>query len=352
MFEVAPRKGGERGEEPLGPPKKRASGKWDGVSRWLHFSRCRAFARSLKLKSLKEWQAWCKVPGQRPVDVPSCPNVVYAGVHGWKGYRDFLGNDFKPFDEARAFARGLKVSSKKEWWAWSKKHRPSDIPSNPYKIYKKAGWTNWGDFLGTGNQKYGSFKPFDEARAFVRGLKLSSQVEWNAWRKKHRPSDIPSSPDRTYKKAGWINWGDFLGTGNKKSGDVDFKPFDEARAFARGLKLSSKKEWRAWRKKHRPRDIPSAPDKTYKEAGWTNWGDFLGTGNQINGRRNFKPFDEARAFARGLKLSSMKEWQVWSNKHRPSDIPSRPDKTYKEAGWTNWGDFLGTGNKRNGYKYT
>jgi hypothetical protein len=350
MFDLAPRKGGKRGEELLGPPRKRGSGKWDGVSRWLHFSRCRAFARSLKLKSLKEWQAWCKVPGQRPVDVPSCPNVVYAGVLGWKGYGDFLGNDFKfkPFDEARAFARGLKLSGVKEWRAWKKKHRPSDIPSGPDQTYKEAGWTNWGDFLGTGNQHCGSFKPFDEARAFVRGLKLSCLKEWRAWSKKHRPSDIPSAPDQVYKEAGWKNWGDFLGTGNQKYGS--FKPFGEARALARGLKLSGWKEWHAWSKKHRPSDIPSSPDRTYKEAGWTNWGDFLGTGNKRYG--SFKPFDEARAFARGLKLSSLKEWRAWRKKHRPSDIPGRPEKTYKEAGWINWGDFLGTGNKRNGYKYT
>ena len=147
----------------MGPPRKGRGGGWDGVSRWLHFSRCRAFARSLKLKSRKEWQAWCKVPGQRPVDVPSRPDRTYAGVLGWKGYGDFLGTgntrygngeSFKPFDEARAFARGLKLSNVRAWWAWRKtKHRPSDIPSNPHQTYKEAGWTNYGDFLGTGNKK-------------------------------------------------------------------------------------------------------------------------------------------------------------------------------------------------------
>ena len=142
----------------MGPPRRRpGSHKWDGVSRWMHFSSCRAFARSLGLKSKKEWRAWRKVPGQRPEDVPSDPRYTYAGF-GWKGYGDFLGTgnyrkgSFKSFDDARSFARGLKLSGVRAWEAWRKDHRPSDIPSTPYRTYKEAGWINWGDFLGTGNK--------------------------------------------------------------------------------------------------------------------------------------------------------------------------------------------------------
>ena len=285
-FDLAPprRRGGEA-EEPLGPPRYGPRGQrgWDGVSRWMCFSTCRAFARSLGLKGQKEWEAWSKVPGQRPEDVPSRPNHVYAG-YGWQGWGDFLGTGkgiFKSFDEARAFARGLKLSSVRAWEVWSKDHRPSDIPSAPDQFYKEAGWTNWGDFLGTGRSKP-IFRSFDDARAFARGLKLSSVRAWNAWSKDHRPSDIPSGPDQVYKEAGWTNWGDFLGTVRNKR---IFKSFDDARAFARGLKLSGQKAWQVWRKDHRPSDIPSRPDNFYKEAGWTNWGDFLGTGNKRKGRK-------------------------------------------------------------------
>ena len=154
----------------MGPPRYGrgigigGSRHWDGVSRWMEFSRCRAFARSLKLKGLREWEEWSKVPGKRPVDVPSSPHRVYAGL-GWIGYGDFLGTgnvkcvhnrkrNSKSFAEARAFARGLKLSGKNAWHAWSKKgHRPSDIPSHPSRTYKESGWTNWGDFLGTGNKR-------------------------------------------------------------------------------------------------------------------------------------------------------------------------------------------------------
>ena len=163
-FDLAPprRRGGET-EEPLGPPRRgQGQRKWDGVSRWMHFSSCRAFARSLGLKSKKEWRAWSKVPGQRPEDVPTNPHKNYAGF-GWKGYGDFLGTGnvsggqrsrFRSFEDARAFVRRLKLSSHTAWQAW-RSYRPRDIPCNPNEAYKGAGWINWGDFLGTGNKRNG-----------------------------------------------------------------------------------------------------------------------------------------------------------------------------------------------------
>ena len=170
MFDFATRrrerKGRGRKVVLLGPKKKRGGrgGGWDGVSRWRHFLRCRAYARSLKLKGVKEWQAWCKVPGQRPEDVPSSPERTYAGL-GWQGYGDWLGTgnvehgkkNFRSFEACRAYARSLALSDKRAWKAWSKVpgNRPADVPSRPDQAYKDVGWTNWGDFLGTGN-KYGS----------------------------------------------------------------------------------------------------------------------------------------------------------------------------------------------------
>ena len=79
-FDLAPpRRRGRETEEPLGPPRygKRGKTKWDGVSRWMHFSSCRAFARSLGLKSVREWRAWGKVPGQSPEEPPSDPHCPH-----------------------------------------------------------------------------------------------------------------------------------------------------------------------------------------------------------------------------------------------------------------------------------
>jgi hypothetical protein len=58
-----------------------------------------------------------------------------------------------------------------------------------------------------------SWRSFEDARAFVHVLKLKSVKEWQTYCKSgNRPSDIPSSPDRTYADAGWVDWSDCLGT--------------------------------------------------------------------------------------------------------------------------------------------
>jgi hypothetical protein len=52
-----------------------------------------------------------------------------------------------------------------------------------------------------------------DARQFVHTLGLKSQAEWASYRKSgHKPSDIPSNPNRTYKNE-CKSWDDWLGTG-------------------------------------------------------------------------------------------------------------------------------------------
>ena len=53
----------------------------------------------------------------------------------------------------------------------------------------------------------------------------------------------------------------------------------------------------------------------------------------------FKP---ARRIVRGIGLRSVGEWNEWSKSgKRPSNIPGRPDKVYRDAGWTSWPDWMG-----------
>ncbi|XRB20987.1 histone-lysine N-methyltransferase [Pseudoscourfieldia marina] len=187
---------------------------------------------------------------------------------------------FRTFEDARAYARTLGLKSQEEWQAWSKSgSRPPDIPSCPNRTYASSGWLSYGDFLGYQIGKVtGSFRTFEDARAYVRTLGLKSQKDWKAWSKSGaRPHDIPSSPDQTYASTGWTSYPDFLGYADGKVAG-SFRTFEAARAYVRTLGLKSKKGWEAWSKSSgaRPHDIPSAPQKTYKTSGWTSYPDFLG----------------------------------------------------------------------------
>jgi len=190
---------------------------------------------------------------------------------------------------------------------------------------------------------------------------LKNNDEWRQYCKGELPNltklpeDIPATPERTYHRR-WAGWGDWLGTGAVSNRLREFRSFEEARAFSRGLKLKSGTTWRKYCKGNLPgqvklpQDIPTHPDRTYKSQGWKGMGDWLGTGTVAPRLRKYRLFTEARAFAHGLKLKSRNEWsryckaEVPNLTKLPEDIPAKPDNTYKNLGWKGTRDWLGTTN--------
>ena len=254
---------------------------------------------------------------------------------------------WRPFEESRKFVHKLELKNRDEWSIFCKSsEKPDDIPNHPAGVYKNKGWKNLGDWLGTGyiaNQKR-EYRSFEDARKFVRSLKISGRKEWREYLKSgKKPDDIPSHPSGTYKKE-WKGLGDFLGTGNISGIDrhQQFRSFQQARKFVHTLKIKSQPEWNVYRiSGKKPDDIPSKPDGTYKKE-WTTWGDWFGTGRVANQNRQFRSFTEARKFVCSLKLSARKEWREYiKSGKKPDDIPANPNLAYKE--YISVGDWLGTG---------
>ena len=257
---------------------------------------------------------------------------------------------FLPFAEALAFARSLELVGHKGWQQWCKEGvRPPNVPSNPHTTYKDGGWQGWGHWLGTGNQANHTRQslPFNEALAVACSLNLASKKEWRVWCKEGMcPPNVPSAPHHTYKDAGWQGWGHWLGTGNIRN-TTQFLPFADALAAARSLELTSSTEWGQWCKEGMcPPNVPSNPQRTYKDGGWQGWGHWLGTGNVSSKvkKEQFLPFDEALRVARCLRLNSQQEWKLWCRSGaRPANVPSRPDKAYVHDGWMGWVHWLDHG---------
>jgi len=327
------------------------------------FEEAREFARTLGLKGMLDWKEYC-ISGDKPHDIPTNPNIVYADK-GWSGFGDFLGTgniamhlkQFRPFEEAREFARSLGLKNEKEWRKYcTSGQNPDDIPSAPNIIYAEKGWMGWGDFLGTGKVAtyLREYKPFEEAREFVRTLGLKGENEWRKYcTSGEKPDDIPSAPSKVYAEKGWMSWGDFLGTGKVATSLREYKSFEEAREFVRSLGLKSIGEWRKYcTSGEKPDDIPTNPNREYAGKGWISMGDFLGTGIVATYLREYRPFEEAREFARSLGLKSETEWRKYcTSGEKPDDIPSAPSKVYADKGWAGFGDFLGTGNVPSRMKY-
>ena len=135
---------------------------------------------------------------------------------------------------------------------------------------------------------------------------------------------------------------------------IKYRSFREARKFARKLGLRKYKEWQAFcagkmhDKGKLPDDIPKTPWMIYKNKGWVSIGDWLGTDNVATFLRKYRPFTQARKFARKLGLRKHKEWQAFcagklpDKGKLPDDIPKNPRLVYKNKGWVNYYDWLGT----------
>ena len=128
-------------------------------------------------------------------------------------------------------------------------------------------------------------------------------------------------------------------------GRANWRRFDDARLFVRSLGLKSFGEWLDYvGSGKKPENIPAAPNAVYSKRGWAGWGDWLGTGNISNCSREYRSFEDARAFVRTLGLKSFNEWRAYCETGRkPTDIPTVPHRVYADAGWAGTGDWLGTG---------
>jgi len=200
---------------------------------------------------------------------------------------------WRSFRAARTFVKNLGLKNDAEWRLYCKGElkalgkKPADIPTTPSVIYEKSGWVNLGHWLGTGkvsNKKIReSYLPFAKARKIARGLGVQNRKEWQELYLKGKvPKGVPLKPERVYLDKGWVNCGDWFGTGYISPMERVYSPFSKARAFASKLQLASRQEWENYCKdgvKGKPKlpsDIPATPARIYKDKGWKGWPYWLG----------------------------------------------------------------------------
>jgi predicted RecB family nuclease len=255
----------------------------------------------------------------------------------WENIQPELLPRYLPFDQARLFVHQLKFERKAEWTAWRRKSRPSFIPCNPEVTYKDKGWIDWHDWIGF------SFLPFAKARTFMRRLKLKNRDEYWAWlANDQRPRNIPYSPEIVYKHTGWIDLGDWLGTGNKGHQKKKMLTYNEAKIYVQALGLKTQQEYFKWRKSgDRPETIPSSPNIVYKE--FEGWGKFLGTDRVANQKKEYWDYEEAKIFLKIFFIRSLDHFrQLCAAGAIPITIPKNPYAYYsKHDSWVSYEDFFG-----------
>ncbi|MCK5536604.1 MAG: hypothetical protein KAI79_07240, partial [Bacteroidales bacterium] len=313
--------------------------------KWRPFEEAREFVRSLRLENGNEWKLYCKKQNSKPRDIPSTPNQIYKLI-GWNGIKDWLGTEYLPFVEARRFTRELGLKSQKEWNQYSKselegyENKPYNIPSTPSNIY--AEWNGIKDWLGYNvTDRYMSY---EAASRYVQRCNVNSRDTWRKFSKELRPKNLPALPNEIYKENGWIDWQHFFGTAKYL--------YSKAKEFAYTLNLYSPQEWKDYcdgKRKDleiKPINIPPNPKQYYK-TDWIDWEDFLGNNKYLS-------YEESKKFMYSLELKTTLEWKKYSKGElegytkRPNNIPTAPDYVYKDKGWIDFSDWLGTGRKRKG----
>lgn len=238
------------------------------------------------------------------------------------------------FEDAKKFVHALNLESIKEWkWYCKNGGKPENIPMDAHRAYKNYGWISYGDWLGT--KKIATqnmvFLPFEDAKKFIHSLNFQSIKDWKKFCKsKEKPTNIPIEVHKVYKNQGWISYTDWLGTNKLISKKA--LSFLEARKFVHSLNLKSYDDWLKYCK-NRKNNIPSNPDKFYKNNGWISWNDWIG--------KAFLSFKDSRKFVHKLKIKSNREWRN-ATKHNkiPPNIPTSPSTFYKKD-WVSWYDWLG-----------
>ncbi len=320
------------------------------------FTTARDYARKLNLKSSKEWRFYF---GKKNIidGVPKYPDKVYKNI-GWINWGDWLGSfhlanyniPYRDYEDAEEFVHKLKLKNQDEWRHYTKSgNKPSDIPSNPNTTYEKKGWISYSKWLGNGKNFITA--KFEDARKWTRTQKFNNVDEYRKFCKtKGKPNEIPTAPNTVYKNAGWISWSDYLGNEKVATKDIFYLPFNESQDYIRAKKFKTRTEFANFLKSNDcPDYIHSHPEIRYKDSGWKGWSDFLGTKIIANFNKEFYPFEVAKKLLKKFNVKSRNDYHK-KRKSRilDSKFTSAPDRTYKNEGWISWGDYLGTNAVKSG----
>ena len=195
------------------------------MTKFRNFDDAKKFIKTLGFKNRSEFLSWAR-SDQRPPDIPLNPLGKKAYGDSWKGWGDWLGTGkvanqtviYREFNAARDFARSLGLESNKDWVKFAKTgERPKDIPASPAKTRQyKENWKGWGDWLGNDSDRR-DFREFNEARSFVRSLKIKTTDEYKQLCDEEKiPRDIPKRPEAVKEyENDWVSWADWLGSYKK-----------------------------------------------------------------------------------------------------------------------------------------
>ena len=292
----------------------------------LSYAEVQALVRKLAIKRKEDYDKYYKISK----GLPCSPHQVYKNK-GWISWGDFLGKKcikFCSYEEAKKIiSTAVCIKTRNDYLKYYRKY---NLPRHPNTYYMKDGF-NWKDFLGILDK----FVSYDEAVKIVRKAEVKSAYEYGrperskrAW---VRPSNLPRSPDRTYKGNGWVSWDAFLRDGEKYSFiGTRFLSYEDALIKARRANIKTSQSYLKWKRREKIKDMPSMPYETYKNKGWISWAFFL----------RYPSYEDVLKQVKQAQLISKKSYRKWRKRENRKDMPPDPSKAYKGRGWVSWEAFF------------
>ena len=317
---------------------------------WMKFKNAKKFLKSKNIKSKSHYDIFIKE--NKISNLPTNPAIIYSKE--WLSMGDFLGTDyvapqkrkFKTYENAKLYVQSLNLKSKKVLQQKVKQGElDPEIPLNPQVLYKNNGWMNWGDFFGLRYHNDRNYLSYQDAKIVLKKLNFKTQNEFKDFIKNHEKKfyglNIPINPNKYYSKNIWKGWVDFLGN------DFEYFSYEKSKKIVQSFKLPNTRAWRDFCKNKKIKEIPFQPNKTYRNKGWKDWGEFLGTGRTYN--KEFKSFDDAKKIIKKFKIPGRVFYVRFLREKKIKGLPYKPHKTYKNK-WKDWSDYLGVKvRKRNDY---
>ena len=241
--------------------------------------------------------------------------------------------------------KDLNIKKKRDYFKFAlSTDRLKGVPVNPQKVYEE--WTSWESFLEVENAGDPPKPVKRKVNTFVEDLKDLIDSDLNepvvkvqtSQKKRKRARAVRSSNKEKQASAPVKR----VRIPDKEEGNRRWISYEQAKEFIKEQDIKTAIQFYKWSTtEKRPSNFPSHPHVIYPE--WRGWREFLGVF-----KGEWMSYEEAKAFIQAEGITSMTAFRKWKREgHRPSNFPSNPERKYKEE-WTGWGDFLGTGRKRNG----
>ena len=195
-----------------------------------------------------------------------------------------------------------------------------------------------------------NFRKYEDAKKYVQQKKIYYSKDFRKLKIQNKiPKDIPYNPNQVYIDK-WVDWGNFLGTGRVHNKNKKFISYKEAKKLVRSHNIKISADYYSFYKTYENKHlIPAIPNRSYKNKGWKNWIDFLGTNRGVSSE--YLNYTDARKIAKKLKCKSLSEYIIIGKKNKlPYGLPKYPGKRVYGKDWVSLGDFLGTGRIADQYK--